>query len=109
MRNKTNHKNIRSPPVAKIETFEDPILVKLNAGGAGKLSIYTNPRIIEPPNRVKLMPIIEIAFKKLTRQVGYTAWYTPAIEMIWRLVIKWKAMAVDCKKKAESSASPRLT
>jgi len=39
---------------------------------------FTNPVINDPPMSENLRPTYEIVLKKLTRHVGYKAWYITA-------------------------------
>jgi len=43
---------------------------------------FTNPVINDPPMSENLRPTYEIVLKKLTRHVGYKAWYITANDTV---------------------------
>lgn len=101
-------RKIRSPQLTRIEVEVKPKRVNLKSSGGGNSDELIKPESSSPPNRVKFIPTIEIAFKKLIKHVGKTAAYTPARVKICKHDSKWKAMVVDYSNSAEIAANPKL-
>ena len=80
---------------------------------------FTNPVINDPPMSEKLRPTYDIVLKKLTRHVGYKAWYITANDTVkglkkekflrsCTLLMRWNKVVVDDKNKAKSIAKPKF-